>query len=194
MRIRLVCTGTLPLLMHNVRLASPRDPFARKLKELNSKVKKTEEDLLEIARVEFYGGMYHDAEFGPYIPPFNLLRCITSGARASRGGKKVERGVAIAAPILPLLYEGPRDLEKLWLDDAHVDIRSAAVQRSRVDRCRPIFRDWAIEADLVLDPGIITLEEFKSFAEAAGKFEGLGDFRAQFGRFDTEVTVLAEDD
>jgi hypothetical protein len=37
MKLRMTCTGTRPLLMHNVRLASPLDPYAKRLKALNSK-------------------------------------------------------------------------------------------------------------------------------------------------------------
>ena len=40
MKVRLTATGTRPLIMHNVRLASPLNPFAKKLKELNAKFTK----------------------------------------------------------------------------------------------------------------------------------------------------------
>lgn len=193
MRLRITCTGTMPLLMHNVQLASPRNAYAQKLKQLNAKTRKTEEDLDEIARVEFEGGLYFDEEAGPYMPSYNLFRSFVSGAKLTRAGKKVERGLAMAEPILPLIYDGPRTREGLWKNDDFVDIRSASVQRSRVDRCRPIFKKWSIEADVLLDTSILELDEFTRIARQAGAYEGLGDFRAQFGRFSVTMTKLPDD-
>lgn len=194
MRLRMTCTGTVPLLMHNVQLASPRNVYAKKLKALNSKMKKTDEDLLEIAQVEFMGGLYFDDALGPYLPSYNLRCCLVAGAKQNRAGKKVERGVTMQDAQLPLLYDGPRTMEGLWKDDAFVDIRSAAVQRSRVDRCRPRFDDWALEADILLETSILPLDEFRVIADKAGAYEGLGDFRAQFGRFEVDIKVLDTQD
>jgi hypothetical protein len=51
--MRLTCTGTALMLMHNERLASPLNPYARRLAELTATRGKTEELLWQIARLEF---------------------------------------------------------------------------------------------------------------------------------------------
>lgn len=192
MKIRMTCTGTRPLLLHNVQLASPLNPYAKKLKALNSKRTKTDEDRLEIARVEFEGSLYYDPQIGPYMPGQNLFRSLIGGARLIKAGKKIERGVVIADFQLPLVYSGPRDVEGLWGngESEYVDIRPVTVQRNKVDRCRPIFRDWLVEADVVIDPKAIEYDEFVEVARLAGEMEGLGDFRTMYGRFSTEVSEI----
>jgi hypothetical protein len=192
LKIRMTCTGTRPLLLHNVQLASPLNPYAKKLKALNSKRTKTDEDRLEVARVEFEGSLYFDPQLGPYMPGQNLFRSLIGGARLIKAGKKIERGVVIADFMLPLIYQGPRDVEGLWGggESEFVDIRPVTVQRNKVDRCRPIFRDWLVEADVIVDPKAIEYDEFREVARLAGEMEGLGDFRTMYGRFAVEVSEV----
>lgn len=178
--------------MHNVRLASPLNAFAKELKRLNAKRNKTDEDRLEIARVEFEGGLYHDAELGPYIPAPNLFRSLIDGGRLTKAGKRIERGVIIDGIEFPLIYKGPRDVERLWGggESEYVDVRTVVVVRNKIDRCRPIFRTWAVEADIVLDPSVIDLAEFRDVARNAGQMAGLGDYRLMYGRYVTEIEEL----
>lgn len=192
MKIRLTCTGTRPLLMHNVRLASPLDPYAKQLKALTAKRIKTDDDRLDMARVEFEGGLYFDEALGPYLPAQNLFRSLVGGARLTKAGKKIERGVVMSDFMLPLIYTGPRTVEGLWGkgESAFVDIRPVGVQRNKIDRCRPTFREWAIEADLMIDPKALDYDEFAEIAVTAGQMEGLGDYRQMYGRFDVAIEKL----
>ena len=189
MKVRLTGTGTRPLLVHNVRLASPLNAYAKRLKALNSKRVKTDEDRLEIARVEWEGSLYHDPELGPYVPGPNLFASLIGGARLLKAGKKIERGVSVNDLYMPLLYRGPRDIEGMWGggESEFVDLRTVVVQRAKVDRCRPVFRDWSFEAEILLDPSIIELDEFVQVCQNAGQFEGIGDYRRMYGRFDARV-------
>lgn len=193
-RVTMTCVGTRPILLHNVRLASPLNPYAKRLKALNSNRSKTDEDRIEIARVEFEGSLYYDNELGPYIPGENVTACLVEGAKIKRGGKKIERGVQVMSFQCPLLYDGPRTIEGLWNggESEFIDIRPVTVQTSKVDRCRPIFRNWVIEVDLVVDEGVLDFAEFKTHAEQAGKYAGLGDYRKAFGRFEVSFEVTEE--
>jgi len=100
--------------------------------------------------------------------------------------------VLVTELVMPLIYRGPRDLGSMWNggESEYVDSRTVRVQSSKVDRCRPIFRDWAIEADCLLDPKVIDLDEFVEVARNAGAMEGLGDYRLMYGRFTVEVSPL----
>ena len=147
----------------------------------------------EIARTEFEGGMYWaDLPVGPYVPSWNLLRSFQDGARLIKAGMKVQRGVVITDYMLPLVYDGPRDMDGLWNggDSPFVDIRPVTVQRSKVDRCRPIFRDWLIEAEVIADPQILEPGEFRQIAALAGDMAGLGDFKQIYGRYRTDVQEI----
>jgi hypothetical protein len=147
---------------------------------------------MDVARIEFEGSLYFDPELGPYLPAQNLLASIVAGARLTKAGKKVERGVVLTDFMLPLIYKGPRDVETLWGDgeSEYVDIRPVVVQRSKVDRCRPIFRTWTIEAEALIDPKVIEFDEFAAVCEAAGAMEGVGDYRRMFGRYAVDVQPL----
>ena len=199
MKVRLNITGTRPLMLHNVRLASPLNVYAKRMKAINNEIKAknarkvdVDADRLELARVEFEGGMYHDETLGPYMPAQNILASLVGGARLTRDGKKVERGVVVSDLMLPLIYRGPRDIEGLWGngESAYVDVRPVVIGRQKVDRCRPIFHEWACEVDILIDPAVIQFDEFVSVSEAAGASEGLGDYRRMFGRYSVEVQPL----
>lgn len=191
MEFKITGTGTRPILFHNVQLASPLNPYAKRLKALNSKTGKTDEDRMEVARIEFEGSLYLDEDLGPVIPGQNIFASLIEGARQKRGGKKVERGIIISDYQVPLLYDGPRTVEGLWGggESDHVDIRPVSVQRQKVDRCRPIFRNWGFEVSGILDTSGINEDEFRDYVQLAGLTAGLGDYRRVFGRYSSEVVV-----
>jgi hypothetical protein len=192
MKIRLTATGTRPLLLHNVQLASPLNRYAKALKSANSKRTKTDDDRVAIARIEFEGSLYIDPEVGPYIPGQNVLASLVEGARLTKAGKKVERGVMVDDLVLPLIYRGPRDVEGLWGggESEFVDMRTVVVMRAKIDRCRPVFKDWAFEADITIDPSVLDLDEFEEIARNAGAMAGIGDYRRLFGRYSSRVEAL----
>jgi len=80
----MTCTGARPLLLHNEQLASPLNPYSKRLAELTAVLKKTEEQLWQIARLQFEGGLYFDKEIGPYVPANMLRKCLIKGARHFR--------------------------------------------------------------------------------------------------------------
>jgi len=189
MKLRITAKGTRPLLLHNVRLASPLDPFAKRLKALNAKRVKTDEDRLEIARTEWEGGLYFDPEIGPFVPAPNVLASLIGGARLIKAGKKIERGVMVNDLQMPLAYRGPREIDAMWGggESEFVDMRTVRVGQSKIDRCRPVFREWAFESDVEIDPQVIEVDEFKEVARLAGSMEGVGDYRRLYGRFEASV-------
>lgn len=183
-------TGTAPLMMHNVRLADSLDPYTRQLAAISSKRKKTDDDRLEMSRIEFLGGLYHDEDMGPYIPAENVFRCLMNAATVNRAGKKIERGVIIQSRRIPLAYDGPREPEKMWGtgESEFVDRRVVAVMGKRIVRTRPIFNTWAIDFNVLLNPQVLDEDEFRVTLENAGTMIGLGDYRRFYGKFSVEVS------
>jgi hypothetical protein len=180
--------------MHSAQAASPSNKFAKAMKEFSSKRTKTDEDRAAMARIDWEAALYYDEEIGPYIPGENIFACLLGGARITKNGKKIERGLSIETFQAPLFYAGPRDKEALWGDgeSPFVDYRTVRIGQQRVERCRPWFPEWEFTADFVLDYSIMELEEFERIAADAGRFEGLGDFRRMYGRFDAKVELLGE--
>ncbi len=172
-----------PLLMHNERLADPLDPYSREIAKISGKRKKTEADHLEIARIEFAGGMYFDEELGPCVPTWNVIRCIQDAGRRQKLGVQVIRGITPATALTPVEYDGPRDIQSMWDDGRFTLRKSVGIGQSRTMRTRPVFVDWKVEAELELDLTILDVEKVDQLVEEAGRYVGLGDNRPLYGRF-----------
>lgn len=191
MDLTLSITGTAPLLMHNARLADPLDPMTRALKKVTSKTKKTDDDHLEMARLEFLGGLYCDPDVGPYIPGDNVFRALVDAGRKRKLGKKVTEGVFVTSSINPIAYAGPREPDGLWeAGGPFVNRASAKVGMARVNRTRPQFNEWRTEATLYLDTDVLDLEDLRDLVDIAGRLGGLGNWRPRFGRFEGELSVV----
>lgn len=190
MDFRITITGTMGLLMHNGRLVNPLDPMTKELSRLNKKQKKTEEDYQAIARAEFLASLYTDGDIGPYIPSDNIWRCLYDGAKKSKRGPRVKEGVLITTMVNPLQYSGPREASSLWDDENFRHFAPARVSTSRVMRCRPFFSSWSVEADGIIDTGVLELDDLKQIADTAGQLIGLGDWRPKYGRFTADTQPL----
>ena len=189
MKLRL--TGITPLLMHNVRLADPDDPVTRQIAALTAKKKNmTEADRLEVGRLKFIGGMYYDAETGPYLPAPHIFASMIVAARQTRAGKAVEAGVLWLADKAPLEYEGPRDPERMWEggDSPFVDRRMVRVGQARVPQVRPIFPGWSAQIEIDFDDSILSLDDLTMYCQKAGRV-GVGDYRRFYGRYDTTISA-----
>jgi hypothetical protein len=179
--------GTSPLLMHNSRLANPDDEFTKAIAAITGKRKKTEEDRVEIGRLEFAGGLHIDG-IGPYVPSASARRCFVEAAKVRRLGKHVERGLIPAALNAHLEYKGPTGVNELWADDTFRNVSVVRIGTSRCMRVRPQFLQWAVSFEWELVPSIIDYPQLAEIVESAGIIEGLGDNRRNgFGRFRSEV-------
>lgn len=203
-RIRVTFDGAAsangsPLLMHNERLADPIDPYTRSLAELTGKRKKTERDHEEIGRREFVGGGYWMIDEGPtgsqaepYIPTWNIIRCLQEAATRHKLGKHVVSGIIPIQEETPLLYDGPRDADALWKSGVFHSRKGVGVGQSRVIRTRPCFADWKVVTELELDLTILDPDTVNLIAQQAGMYKGLGDARPRFGRFKGEAVLLGD--
>ena len=181
-------TGKAPLLLHNGRLADPTDEVVREMKKITAKGKnKTDEDLIELSRLEFLGGMYTDEDGEPCIPGEVLESCLKSGARVAKNGKKIEAGAFVSEYTVPLQYSGPRDVDSLWADKRFVHRAGVKVGQARVIRTRPKFDKWSCEFTVEYQPEVIDREDIVRALEDAGNLKGLCDYRPRHGRFNVEV-------
>lgn len=176
--------GSTPIMMHSEQLANPFASLTREIKAITGKRKKTEDDLLEISRLEWLGGLYYDNDAGVHIPGYNILACIISGGKLHKLGSAIRRAVVVQEDMVPLKYDGPKDPDKLFADKRFVDIRSVKVGTSKVVRCRPIFKSWAVEFSVLYDEASIQKNELDMCLRSAGAMVGLGDYRPRFGRFE----------
>lgn len=180
-QIAVTIEGVSPLLMHNKRLADPADPYTKAMKAISGKRKKTDSDFLELRRLEFEGGMYHDGK-QPYIPGDWIEGAVIDGAKEAKKGKTARAGVVCNEDRIPLVYSGPKDVQKLY-DKDFVDSRICVVQRNRIVRTRPRFDQWEASFTLSVVDEVLNPADVETALQKAGLLKGLGDFRPKFGRF-----------
>ena len=183
--------GIRPLLMHDGKLADPLDDATKALKVLTSKKTKSDDDHEDISRAEWQGGMYFDEKLGPYIPFENLQRAIEQGAAKRKLGKQFKALVEVlgedGAPGARLEYEGPRTLAAMWKDDRFRLRRGARVTGKRVVRTRARFPSgWCATFSVAVLDGAVTRAQLEEAVSDAGLYEGIGDWRPKYGRFQVE--------
>lgn len=183
------------LLMHNGRLANPLDPYTKALKAATveaKRQKKTDEALIEVARVEFQGGLYHDDDIGPYLPCEAVQGMLVEGSRKAKQGREFV-SVSVEEDRIPLEYKGPRDRDGLWANEKFRHSAGVKVSTSRVMRMRPIFRNWKATFTIAIeDDAAVTPADVEKALAIAGRKIGLGDWRpgsprgGRHGRFVVE--------
>jgi hypothetical protein len=178
--------GVAPLLAHNAQLADPMNKFTKAIKEITAKGrKKTDSDLEALAKLEFLGGLYIGRKGVPAIPGECVEGMIRDGARKSRAGKDAICGI-ISDGVWPIEYEGPKDPEKLWLDEQFRDMRPVKVGQARVMRMRPRFNVWALTFSVAYQNEVVNKAGLEKWLRDVGQLVGLCDFRPRFGRFEVE--------
>lgn len=209
--ITIKVTGRTELLMHNSRLVNPMDPATKELANAHAEYKraKTDEAFYEMARAEFFGSIYHDADAGPYWSTDAFHACLkNAGAKVVKKGRTTFKNF-VAAALLPgmagynpLTYRSfrpgtaPRDLEGLWADENYRDMRPVRVGSSQIIRTRPKFNNWAFDVPFQLDTEVLDLADLERVLVIAGQVVGLGDWRPEKGgrrgRFTAQVTDNGE--
>lgn len=187
MRITITLTGTSPLLMHNPRMVDPEFELNRQIKAITGKRKKTDDDLRQIEKLEWYGGLYTMQNGSMVIsqPTAKVRKCIVNTARISKMGRMVERALSFSDLDVPLVYEGPRDIDDVFgLAQFHSRL-SVGIGGKRVMRVRPKFFPWALSVSgLFIEDAGLNRDDLERIVELAGLVEGIGDNRVNgYGRF-----------
>lgn len=176
--------GLTPTIMHNGQLCDPTNPIVREMKKLTSKKRnKTDDDIVELARLEFCGSLYLNEQLRPCWPGEIIEAMIRSAARTQRKGKDVEKGV-LSDGNWPLLYDGPKTVDELWLDQRFRKVAPVRVGQARVIRTRPIFFPWSLAFSVLYDSRTVNRDDVINWLEIAGRDIGLSEWRPKHGRFE----------
>lgn len=190
MKIIINLVGTSPLLMHNPRMVDPEFEINRQMKALTAKRKKTDDDLEQIAKLEWYGGLYE--QDGVIVQPTSKVRkCLINTARIMKLGKGIERTLSFTSLYVPLEYEGPDNIDEVFKLSRFHSRLSVGVGGKRVMRVRPSFYPWAmsVEGVFIVDAGV-NVDDLHRIVELAGTVEGIGDNRVNgYGRFTGTLEV-----
>ncbi len=175
--------GVAPLLMHNGQLANPMNKLTKAMKAITSKKKKTDDDYIELAHLEFFGGLYVDEQGRPVLPGEVIEGTLVSGAKKTKKGKDAKSAIIVDGNF-PLIYDGPKTPEALWEDDRFRYVAGVVVNQKRVMRTRPMFKNWECKFTVHYLEEVFDAQEVIDFVDTAGRMAGLGDCRPRFGRFE----------
>lgn len=179
------------MLMHNGMLADPDYEWSVLMKEITDKKnKKTKEDSKQLARFEWRGGIYLDADEKQVIVPDEMaMGVVVSGATKFNKGPVAKAGVVCKQMWFPLKYDGPKDLKKLAADKRHTDRRLVVIPGSgkRVIRTRPRFDEWSVDVEYWYEDRLLNEKDLDTWLDTCGYQVGMGDYTPRFGRFDMEV-------
>lgn len=189
-------TGVVPLLMHSNRAANPLDVYAKFMKPLQKKRNKTDQDYMELARIEWEAGLYlHDGIVA--LPAENLDRCLWDAAKKTKSGKLYKSGALISEDWLPLDYRGPKikikqngeipltDLDGFYDRLSHQQM--VKVSSQQILRTRPIFHDWCFKFSIMIDEQVLDERTMVKIVETAGRYIGMCEKRPRLGRFEMEA-------
>lgn len=188
--LKVTWKGISPLIMHSCQCVNPLHPISREMKKYTSKKKKTEEDLVKIADLEWEAGAYWIDGVGLYIPSENVEATLINGGKANRKGTDIQKYVNVADPIIPFFYGENLTKEELIKDYRYRDSRIMTVQRSRIVRTRPRFNQWYIVFNLLYNEEKIDLDTILDAMNYAGLYVGLCDSRPRYGQFVATVEEL----
>lgn len=196
MKVRIELQGTSPLLMHNPQMVDPEFEINRQIKALTAKRKKTDDDMHQIEKLEWYGGIYLAVNgHGPEVvqPTAKVRKCLINTAKISKLGKSIQRALSFNSLNTPLIYDGPRTVDELWADKRFRSRLAVGIGGTkRIIRVRPQFPQWQLHVDgiFVEDAGL-NFDELERIVELAGIVEGIGDNRVNgYGRFAGKIKVL----
>lgn len=188
MKITLQLTGDRPMLMHNGRLANPLDPYTQQLKAITGKRKKTDEDLIQMMRIEARGAAYETTDGLLGLPTENVWRSVYDAAKGFKRGEDIKRALSAPLETEPLLVDGATVAVDVYLSDpAHIDYRPVAIMKRRTMRARPVVRSWVSVHHFELLDDVIDARDLAPILERAGRLTGVGDWRPTFGTFSCEV-------
>ena len=195
-------TGKNDILLHNGQTADPRNTYAKQMKQISSKRKKTDADLDQLARVEWFAGLYigkqADGSATTVIPAHVLESCFVAGAKKSKRGVQAKSGLFVDSQAV-LDFEGKPEgnltaealqesLDALYEGGEHHLTVGVKVSTSKVMRTRPKFSNWSATCVIEYDDAVLTFADVKDVIEDAGNLVGVGDWRPKFGRFEAVVT------
>lgn len=176
--------GVCPLLLKNGQTADPLNRFAKQMKEITCKKKKTDEDHAELSRIEWHSALYVNQDEKIVLPGNSFEASIYEGAKKSKLGRAFKSAVFVyedAILDIGIKYAKASDL---WGKEQFRDVRGVAVQGKRIMRTRPIFNEWQAEFKVIYDDEQVNLADVQRAINDAGIKCGVGDFRPRFGRFE----------
>ncbi len=188
--IKFQLIGKTMLLMNSNAGVNPLNPLVKQKGIITSirPKNRTDEDIMELYRLDFVLGMYYEEDIGPYVPGVNIEAAILAAAQQERMGPRFKAGVSVVEDKIPLQYKGPRDIQKLWdaREKGFADIRPTKLKASSsLMKCRPCFNKWSLSGTVSYNGAIVDHASVKRCIAKVGDI-GICDYRKRYGKSTVE--------
>lgn len=176
--------GLVPLILHSGQTADPLNPFAKAMKAISGKRKKTDADHEEMASIEWRAGLYVNRDNKIILPSRVIEAAVVVGAKRSKDGKTALSGMFIDSDGV-LEFDGDNlSIDELMKSPKHRLTVPVRVGQARVMRTRPTFENWRTSFTVSVSTEVVTdASQLKRWIADCGAFSGIGDWRPRFGRF-----------
>lgn len=188
--------GVQPTLMHSNQTCNPLNKFAKAMKAITGKRKKTDEDFEALAKIEWEAGLYYSPELGPFIPSINVEGMLRDAAKKLKKGTDVKQSLRVFPLEIKLGYNGPRDLDGLKKiafsgdkvnGEDFFDSRAVGINQSTIMRTRPRFNKWWLEFEIIADDAVFNIDDVVQILGIGGTKIGLSDYRPRYGTFEFKI-------
>jgi hypothetical protein len=183
--LRLV--GQSDLILHNGQTADPRNQYAKALKVVSAKRKKTDADLDQMSLIEFIAGWY--IKNGKAVIPDHVLEAaLIAGAKKTKRGVIAKTALFVDTPATLNFDGAPSEftedsLRELHEAGKHTLVSAVKVGTAKVMRTRPIVTNWSADVQITYDEDFLNKTDVLEIAKDAGRQAGIGDWRPKYGRF-----------
>lgn len=169
---------------HNPQTVNPRNEYAKAMKAITGKRKKSDEDLEELARLEWESSLY--LKNGKICVPGDVIEgALCEAGRKSRTGADVRAGLW-SPGFWELDFPGKeRPLNEIMEDEDHFYVTRVGIKTSSIMRTRASFPEWALKFKVCYLKDIFSERDIYNLVEVLGYLVGLSDCRTKMGgRFD----------
>ncbi|MDB5069638.1 MAG: hypothetical protein JWM87_749 [Candidatus Eremiobacteraeota bacterium] len=172
---RIVVQGTAPFLFHAYNVESVEE----KGRAAKGSAAKKSDDL------ESYVYRVGDDDERLGVPGANFCAALATAAKSMQDPRSPRKSMMdlVKASVIPLDPVAPFVPDVTEWD--YVDRRRVVVQRNAVPRSRPaMHKGWKVAFTVLVNaPEYIPPDVLNALAVKAGMFQGVGDFRPTYGRF-----------
>lgn len=190
--IKFKIVGVGSLLMNNPQSVDPFNAYAKAKRVITSKRNKTEEELLELQRLDIESKLYINDEIGVYVPTSWVMAALaqTSFKKAKIAKKDIRSGVFVNDTKAKLFYRDSDKVKEKSDISGNPEFYNTMLLKQgqvKIAKSTPIFNDWSFTGSLTFDPTVIDRSTLLRILQHCCNYGGFGDFRPTFGRADLEV-------